>query len=304
MDLVIMAAGMGSRYGGLKQIEPVNENGEFIIDYSIYDAIRAGFDRVVFIIKEENYDIFRETVGKRVEDKIDVEYVFQKLESLPKGFTVPKGRVKPWGTGHAIWSCKDVVKGDFAIINADDFYGKNAFEIASEFMKNREDDSFGLISYKVKNTLSENGAAKRGICDIFAGKLLEIVESSVEKIDDQIVATPLDGKISYAIDENQPVSMNMWCFNPTIFYLLEKAFPIFLNENLAENPLKCEFLLPSVIDEMVKYGLVSVDVKQTNAKWLGVTYKEDKQSVVGGLKKLTNMGEYPKNLWEEHTKNI
>lgn len=291
-----MAAGMGSRFGGLKQIEPVNDDGDFIIDYSIYDAIRSGFDRVVFIIKEENYEVFRETVGKRIEDKINVAYAFQKLESLPAGFTIPEGRVKPWGTAHAIWCCKDVVKGQFAVINADDFYGKNAFEQASSFIKNNT-NNFGLIAYLVKNTLSENGSAKRGVCKVENNQLVGITESSVEKKNGQIFATPLDEDRTFVVDENQPVSMNMWCLTPDIFTTLEEKFPEFLNKNLSSNPLKCEYLLPTVIDEMVEAKLKKVDVLKTNARWLGVTYKEDKQSVVDGLKELTNKGEYPKHLW-------
>ena len=304
MDLVIMAAGMGSRFGGLKQIEPVNENNEFIIDYSIYDAIRAGFDRVIFIIKKENYEIFRNTVGKRVEDKIKVEYVFQELENLPYGYEVPEGRVKPWGTGHAIWCCKNVVKDDFAIVNADDFYGLDAYLTASRFIQANNNYDFGLVAYKVKNTLSENGSAKRGVCKTFNGKLIDIIESSIEKIDGEIYATPLDYDYTFKIDEDQIVSMNMWCFTPKIFKMLDREFPRFLTTALEENPLKAEFLLPTIVDKMVKNGAVDVQVKATTAKWLGVTYKEDKESVVNGLKKLTERKIYPKSLWDGTTTNI
>ena len=304
MDLVIMAAGMGSRFGGLKQIEPVNENNEFIIDYSIYDAIRAGFDRVIFIIKKENYEIFRNTVGKRVEDKIQVEYVFQELENLPYGYTVPEGRVKPWGTGHAIWCCKNVVKDDFAIVNADDFYGLDAYLTASRFIQSNSGLDFGLVAYKVKNTLSENGAAKRGVCKTANGKLIDIIESSIEKIDGEIYATPLDYDTSFIVDEDQVVSMNMWCFTPKIFKVLDREFPRFLATAIEENPLKAEFLLPTVVDKMVKNGAIDVQVKPTNAKWLGVTYKEDKESVVNGLKELTEHKIYPKSLWDGTTTNV
>lgn len=296
MDLVIMAAGMGSRFGGLKQIEPIGPNGEFIIDYSIYDAIRAGFDRVIFIIKEEHYQIFRETIGKRIEDKVQVKYVFQKLDNLPQGFTKPENRVKPWGTGHAIWCCKDVVKGDFAIINADDFYGRNAFEVASKFMQTNS-KNYGLIAYKVKNTLSENGSAKRGICKVKNGKLEGIIESSVECLNGDIVATPLAGNDSFIVDENKPVSMNMWCFKPNIFDVLEREFALFLKISLATDPEKSEFLIPNVLDKMIKTGMIEVDVKPTNSKWLGVTYREDKPNVVAGINQLILEGEYPLNLW-------
>ena len=302
MDLVIMAAGMGSRFGGLKQIEPMNENGDFIIDYSIFDAIKCGFDKVVFIIKEENYDIFRQTVGKRVEDKIRVEYVFQRKENIPAQFMVPKDRVKPWGTGHAILACKDVVKDNFAIINADDFYGYDAFKTASDFIKEMSGapakKQFAVIGYKAKNTLSEFGAAKRGVCVVEGDKLKHIDESSVERVGNKIVATPLDGSAYFEVSDDRAVSMNMWCLHPSIFKELEKRFIDFLGENLESNPLKCEYLMPTVISDMIEDNLIEVAVKNTSAKWYGVTYKEDKPSVVASLKELTDKGVYPRNLWK------
>ena len=213
MDLVIMAGGMGSRFGGLKQIEPIDEYNNFIIDYSIYDAIKAGFDRVVFIIKEENYNIFRETVGSRVEKHIEVSYVFQ---GGIKGF---EDRTKPWGTGHAILCCKDTVKDNFVIINADDFYGYDAFDVASKYIKTLDKSStnFALVGYKVKNTLSETGSVKRGVCKEKDGYLNEIVESSVERTGGKIVATPLNGETPFDCEENDLVSMNMFVFTPKIF---------------------------------------------------------------------------------------
>ena len=303
MDLVIMAAGMGSRFGGLKQIEPISKNGEFIIDYSIYDAIRAGFDRVIFIIKKENFETFKDTIGKRIEDKIKVEYVFQQLENLPQGFSVPEDRVKPWGTGHAILCCKDIVKDDFAIINADDFYGKNAFDTARNFMAHNQ-DKYGLVAYKVKNTISENGASKRGICKIKAGKLTGIIESSVERENGIIVATPLGANERYVIDDDTPVSMNMWCFRPNLFPVLEAEFKRFLTNDMPFAPYKSEFLIPDVIDSMIKSGMVEVMVKQTKSKWLGVTYKEDKASVVEGINQLVESGAYPTNLWANFEKKF
>ena len=303
-----MAAGMGSRFGGLKQVEPMNKNGEFIIDYSIYDAIRCGFDKVVFIIKEENYNLFRETVGKRIESKIKVEYVFQKLENLPEGYSVPEGREKPWGTAHAILVCKNCVHDDFVIINADDFYGYDAFRVASEFIKNKTSENknnFGLISYKVKNTLSENGATKRGVCYSENGRLSNIIESSIEKIDDQIIATPLEQPDqSFAVDKNSPVSMNMWCFTPKLFDYLEQGFVEFLDNQVDSNPLKSEYLIPSVVAELINSGEVDVDLKTTKARWYGVTYREDKPQVVQALKDMTEQGIYPENLWDSAEKTL
>lgn len=293
MDLVIMAAGMGSRFGGLKQVEPIDEYKNFIIDYSIYDAIRAGFDRVVFIIKEENYNLFKETIGARVESKIKVEYVFQG------GLDVFKDRVKPWGTGHAILCCKNVVKDNFTIINADDFYGQDAFKQAAQYMKKLDKNSinFALVGYKVKNTLSENGAAKRGACQSKDGYLTEIVESSIEKINNQIVALPLAGGDKKILDENQIVSMNMFCFTPKIFKFLEDGLNEFLNKN--RNDLsKCEYLLPDVVQDLIEKQEISVKVLSTTAVWYGVTYKEDKPSVVASIKKLVDKGDYKKGLWE------
>lgn len=301
MDLVIMAAGMGSRFGGLKQIEPMDDKGNFIIDYSIYDAIRCGFDRVVFIIKEENYKDFVETVGKRVEKRIKVDYVFQRLQNIPAQFLVPKERVKPWGTGHAILACKDVVKGDFVIINADDFYGYDAFKVASDFIKNKQRrglPQYALIGYKVKNTLSQNGSAKRGVCVVEDGMLKHIDESSVERVNGRIIASPLDESESFEIEDDRVVSMNMWCLDKSVFEELEREFIPFLEENLKTNPLKCEYLMPTIISKMIEDERAITVVKDTVAVWQGVTYKEDKESVVTALKNLKDEGVYPQKLWE------
>ena len=292
MDLVIMAAGMGSRFGGLKQIEPIDEYGNFIIDYSIFDAIRFGFDRVVFIIKEENYDIFRSTVGKRVENKIKVEYVFQR------GLSVNPTRVKPWGTAHAILSCKDVVKDNFAVINADDFYGEDAFRKVSEYLKtlDKSSNDYALIGYVAQNTLSENGSAKRGICEVKDGYLTKIVESSVEKVNNKILATPLLGGETFEVRDDQTVSMNMFAFTPELFKHLERGLGEFLNEN-QDNLEKCEYLIPEVIETLVKTNKASVKIVNTSAVWYGVTYKEDKENVVSSIKNLVKSGVYPEGLW-------
>ncbi|MEG1751836.1 MAG: sugar phosphate nucleotidyltransferase [Clostridia bacterium] len=299
MDLVIMAAGMGSRFGGLKQVECVNADGDFIIDYSIYDCIKNNFKKVFFIIKEENYDLFRETVGKRVENKIKVEYVFQKLDNLPKGYSVPQNRVKPWGTAHAILCCKNVVKNNFAIINADDFYGQNAFKTISKFLKeNISPNKYALVGYKVKNTISENGTTKRGICEIKNGKLANITESFVEVKDKKIYATPIDGDTKKQLEPETIVSMNLFGFTPKIFNYLELKFKTFLKNNITN--LKSEFLIPSVVGELIKENKVSVETLSTSAVWYGITYKEDKQIVVDALKILTENGEYPKHLWSQN----
>ena len=225
--LLIMAAGMGSRFGGLKQIEPIGPNGEFIIDYSIYDAIKSGFTKVVFIIKEENFELFKDTVGKRIESKIPVEYVFQKMEFLPEGYNVPEGRVKPWGTAHAILCAKDVIHEPFLVINSDDFYGSDAFRVASEFMDEEhksDKEEFSLIGYKVVNMLTENGSVKRGVCMMESNKLLGIKESKVEQKEGVIEAEPLNGEATFTVTPDTLVSMNMLGFTPDIFNYIEKHF--------------------------------------------------------------------------------
>ena len=299
MDLVILAAGMGSRFGGLKQIEKMDDYGNFIIDYSIYDAIEAGFDKVIFIIKEENLEIFRETVGKRIEDKIKVEYVFQKLSLLPEGYEIPSDRVKPLGTAQAILAAKDKVSSDFAIINADDFYGKEAFTAAADFLKNRvKENVYGNVAYNVINTMTENGSVKRGVLSTDKNNhLTHIEESSVAKENGKIIATPLDDKVKpFEIAKNTPVSMNLFCFHKSIMTYLEKKFPIFLDDN-KDNLLKCEYLIPSVVFNHIANGDVTVEVLKTDAVWQGITYREDKDKVVSEIKKLVDSGEYPKGLW-------
>ena len=288
MTLVILAAGMGSRFGGLKQIEPIDEYGHFIIDYSIYDAIREGFTKVVFIIKRENYDIFRETIGKRIEKKIEVEYVFQEIDNLPEGYSVPEGRIKPWGTAHAILCAKDKVDENFAIINADDFYGRDAYHVISKFMKNNNTHDnilrYAMAGYKVKNTLTENGSVKRGVCEEENGYLTNIIECKVEKVDSEIIATPLEGGNSFKVLEDAPVSMNMFAFTKDIFKYLEEGFPLFLDKH-KEDIDTCEYLIPSVVFEEIENKIATVEVLKTNAIWQGITYKEDKEKVVKEIKK-------------------
>lgn len=301
MTLAIMAAGMGSRFGGLKQIEPIDDFGNFIIDYSIYDAIKVGFTKVVFIIKKENYDIFRETVGKRVEKYIDVEYVFQELDKLPKGYSVPEGRVKPWGTGHAILCCKDVIKENFAIINSDDFYGRDAFKVIADFLKenakNNIENEYAMAGYKVENTLTENGSVKRGVCEIENGYLTKLTESSIEKVGDEFIANPLEGGDAFKVLSSDTVSMNMFGFTPKILKDLEEKFPVFLDSH-KENLLTCEYLIPSIVFEGIKSGDIKVKVLKTTAVWQGITYREDKEKVVDEIRKLVDNGEYPLGIWK------
>lgn len=297
MTLVIMAAGMGSRFGGLKQIEKVDENGHFIIDYSIYDALKAGYDKVVFIIKRENYEIFKETIGSRVENKIKVEYVFQELDKLPEGFKLPEERVKPWGTAHAILCCKDVVKEPFTIINADDFYGRDAYFKSAAFLKEAKENEYAMVGYEVENTITENGSVKRGVCEIENGCLTKLIESSIEKQEKKYIATPLDGSEPFEVFANTPVSMNMFSFMPSIFKCLEENFPLFLEKN-KDNILKCEYLIPDIVFKQIRNNEVNVKVLNTNAKWLGVTYKEDKPYVVSKIKELIEKEEYTEKLWD------
>lgn len=300
MDLVIMAAGMGSRFGGLKQVEPVNDSGEFIIDYSIYDAIQAGFDRVVFIIKEENYELFRKTVGARVEKHIKVEYVFQRMDDIPEGTTVPENRTKPLGTGHALYCLRGKVSDKFAIINADDFYGRDSYEVLYNFLRKQKDMSeFALVGYKIGDTLSDNGATKRGVCILDdAGKVKTVVESKVENILGQIYAFPLSGEKEFTVPADNPVSMNNLALTTKLFDYLVPRFKEFMqdpNTNLETD----EFLIPVVLGEMLEKGMITLKALDTTSKWSGVTYRADKDQLVRFLEKETARGVYPTKLWEE-----
>ncbi|MBQ6285303.1 MAG: nucleotidyltransferase [Bacilli bacterium] len=292
--LLILAAGMGSRFGGLKQAEKFGPNGEYIIDYSIYDAIRCGFNKVVFIIKEENYDLFRETVGKRIEGHIKVEYVFQNNDNVPEKYKIPEDRIKPLGTAHAVLCAKNAVNEPFVMINSDDFYGYDAFKVASEYLDNGNENSIAIVGYNVENTITETGAVKRGIMKELNGKLLEIVESSIEKQNDKIYATPLGTTNIKEISKDTKVSMNMITFLPDIFGFIEKNFEGFLkNSNLEKD----EYLIPNIVMKAVDSNYCPVKVLNTTAKWVGVTYKEDKQSVTDYINMLIEKGEYKSNLW-------
>ena len=295
MQLLIMAAGMGSRFGGLKQVEPMGPNGEFIIDYSIYDAIKAGFSKVVFIIKEENYNIFKETIGKRVEPHIKTEYVFQKMEDIPSFVNIPKGRIKPWGTAQAIYAARNNITEDFLVINADDFYGYDAFKVVSEFLSKSSDNKYGTVGYKAKNTMTENGSVKRGVIKSENGNLKSIIESKLEYIDGEILASPLDGSASFIVQPDDLVSMNMLTFDLSIFDFIKERMDVFFKEN--EGDLEnCEFLIPTELNYAIKQGK-EIKVLDTNATWYGVTYKEDTDDVKGAIKRLTLDNTYPNNLW-------
>ncbi len=289
-SLVILAAGMGSRFGGLKQIEPLGPNGEFIIDYSIYDAIKAGFEKVVFVIKEENYDIFKSTIGSRVEDKIKVEYAFQANDV--EG--VPTSRIKPLGTGHAIMCTEKFIDGPFMIINADDYYGVDAYQKASAYLSDMKDNEYGLVGYKVCNTITDNGSVKRGICKVEDGYLKDIVESKIYKDGNTIKANPLDTDEEFEISSDTLVSMNMLLFNETLFKYLKDDFKEFLSKADLE---KDEFLIPNVLDKHIKNGDIKVKVIDTTSTWYGVTYKEDAPSVKESLAKLHKDGTYSERLW-------
>lgn len=300
--LVILAAGMGSRYGGLKQIDPVDDRGHKIIDFSIYDAIRAGFGKVVFIIKKENEKDFRECVGDAVSRHVPVEYVFQELDRVPEGFAIPEGRVKPWGTAHAILCCKGVLDGPFAVINADDYYGRSAYEELYRFLTTHEDDEkyrYAMVGYQLGNTLTENGSVARGVCVTDeAGYLVQIAErTKIIKTEEAAAYTEDEGKTWTPLALDTPVSMNMWAFSPSILGELEEAVARFFALEVVKNPLKSECFLPIEVDKLLKAGKATVQVLHSSDKWFGVTYKEDKPFVMESIAKLKAAGVYPDVLW-------
>ena len=303
--LVVMAAGMGSRYGGLKQIDPVDKEGDIIIDFSIYDALQAGFEKIVFIIKKEYEADFRAAIGDRMSKHAEVVFVFQDLHNLPEGYQVPEGRVKPWGTGHAIMSCIDVIDGPFAVINADDYYGRHAFQMAYDFLtKNQDQDGvyqYMMVGYKLENTLTDNGHVARGVCVTDEdGYLKDINERThIEKKDGGAAYTEDDGATWTALPMDATVSMNMWGFSASILKELKDRFPLFLEKNIEKNPLKCEYFLPFVVDELLGEKKATVKVLKSMDKWYGVTYKEDKPVVMAAVQKMKDEGVYPQKLWED-----
>lgn len=293
--LVILAAGMGSRFGGMKQIEPVGPNGEFIMDYSIYSAIRYGFNKVVFIIKEENYEIFKDTIGSRVNDKIKVEYAFQKLTDIPEGFEVPEGRQKPWGTAHAVYSARDYLSENFGVINADDFYGDDAFKVLSKHLD--DSDNSVIIGYNAGDTMSDNGAVKRGVILHDNGKINSIVESSCLFEGDKIKCTPLDeSKEIFYVDPNQPVSMLILGLNKGILTTIGSEMTDEFKNN-QDHLLDYEMLLPDIMNHEIE-SQKTIDVVDTNAHWMGMTYKEDKEALQEFILNEINNGVYPHDLWK------
>ena len=297
--LVIMAAGMGSRFGGLKQMTPVDEEGHFIIDFSLYDAYRAGFRRVAFIIKREIEQTFRETIGARMEKWFHVDYVYQELDRLPEGFAVPEGRRKPWGTAHAVACCRGVVEGPFAVINSDDFYGRGAYEAIFRFLtENETPHHYAMLGYQLRNTVTEFGSVARGVCHVQDGMLLDITERTKIFKRGQDAAYTEDGETFVPLSGDSLVSMNFWGFTPEILDEIWAAFPAFLTENLPANPEKCEFYLPTFVGSRLAEGKVCVRVLPCMETWHGVTYKEDLDSVKSAIGALKREGKYPARLWE------
>ncbi|MBO5938111.1 MAG: nucleotidyltransferase [Clostridia bacterium] len=294
MTLIILAAGMGSRYGGLKQIDPITKEGDFIIDFSVFDAIRNGFDKVVFVIKEEHLELFKETIGSRFEGKVKVEYAFQRLTDLPEGFTLPEGRTKPWGTTQAVLAAKELVNEPFCVLNADDFYGESAYRlVASHFTAPTED--YCMVGYRVGNTLTDHGTVSRGVCEVSEeGYLQAIVERTAISRDGEEAVFEADGK-EVRISLTTPVSMNFWGFTPKLFGQLEQYFVDFLS-NLGDNPLKCECYLPMAVGELMAKGECRVRVYESEDAWYGVTYSDDKPKVKASLEALKEAGVYPEKL--------
>jgi UTP-glucose-1-phosphate uridylyltransferase len=298
--LVIMAAGIGSRYGGLKQIDPIGPNGEIIMDYSIYDALKAGFGKVVFIIKKEIEEAFKEKIGNKISGLVETEFVFQSVKDLSAGFEAPEGRSKPWGTGHAVMSCRNVIDTSFAVINADDFYGRSSFQVLADFLKSVEDTNkyqYSMVGFVLENTLTENGHVARGVCSVNKeGYLTGIAERTrIEKFDASTKYTE-DGANWITIPQGSFVSMNTWGFTPSIFKELEQRFPKFLADN-RDRLEKAEYFLPNVIGDLISENKANVKVLQSSERWYGVTYQEDKPMVKQALKKMIQQGKYPEDLW-------
>lgn len=296
-SLVVLAAGLGSRFGGLKQMTPIGPNQEAILEFSAYDAIQAGFQQIVFIIRKEMEQDFKELIGDKIAKHIEVKYAFQSLDSmLPEWFEKDENRTKPWGTGHAMMCVKDIVEGPFAIINADDFYGRGSYQLVHDYLVSHQEEPV-LIGYTLENTITENGSVTRGICEAENGKLLEVKERrQIEYVEDGIAYFENDTWTKVA--GSSLVSMNMWGFYPSIFEKLEKAFHVFLKEKVPADPLKSEFLIPIFIDEMIATNELSVQLLGSQEKWYGVTYQEDRPKVMAGIKAIVDQGVYPSDLWK------
>ena len=296
--LVIMAAGMGSRFGGCKQITPVDSDGHLIIDYSIFDAVRAGFGSVVCVVKPEMEADFRTAIGDRISRCVDLKYAYQTLDRLPAGYSIPEGRTKPWGTAHAVLCAKELVSGAFAAINADDFYGSGAFLEAANFLSSpHAENEHAMVAYRVENTLTENGSVSRGVCAVDNGLLTGIVERT------QIVpceggAKFIEGESETFLPAGTPVSMNMWAFSHSMLDEMQARFPKWLDENLAKNPMKCEYFLPLIPNLLIQEGKGKVHVRNTDEHWYGVTYHADLEKVQAAIEAMRASGKYPKKLWD------
>mgnify|MGYP002679980711 FL=1 len=300
--LVVMAAGMGSRYGGMKQIDPVGPNGQVIMDYSLYDARRAGFETVVFVIKHEIEDAFKAAIGDRVSKVMQVHYAFQQLDELPAGYAVPEGRAKPWGTCHAVLAAKPFIHGPFAVVNADDYYGPEAFRVMYEYLSTHSDGElydYCMVSYLLQNTVSENGSVARGVCQPNPdGTLHSVTERTrIETYAGGIHYTEDGGESWTDLPGETPVSMNLWGFGKSFLEEADRRFAGWLDENLAKNPLKCEYFLPLVVTELLEEGKARVQLLHSADKWYGVTYREDKPVVVDAIARMTREGLYPEDLW-------
>ena len=296
--LVVMAAGMGSRYGGMKQIDPVGPNGQVIVDYSLYDARRAGFETVIFVIKHEIEDAFKAAIGERVSKAMNVKYAFQQLDELPEGYTIPEGRVKPWGTCHAVLAAKPYIHGPFAVINADDYYGPEAFKVIYDYLSTHTDGEvydYCMVSYLLKNTVSENGSVARGVCALNEDSTLHSVteRTRIETYEGGIHYTEDGGASWHDLPLDAPVSMNLWGFGQSFLDEAERRFAGWLTENLEQNPLKCEYYLPAVVTAALQRGEADVHVLTSADKWHGITYREDKPELVAALKQMSEAGLYP-----------
>lgn len=293
--LLILAAGLGSRYGGCKQIDGFGPNKEFIMDYSIYDAIESGFTKVVFLIKRDMLETIENTIAKRIKNKIKVEYAFQEMNNIPSGVVIPEDRVKPWGTAHAIYCCKDVIHEPFVMINADDFYGRESYKEISKYLDNIKSNNIGIVGYKAKNTMSELGSVKRGVCTVKNNKVKDIVESELRYTDEKIEARPLNGNEFHLIDDDTLVSMNMIAFDYSFLkYIDDNIKEFFEKSDLSKD----EFLIPTLIRKSINDKTYTCNIINTNAKWCGVTYKEDKEQLIEFLNKLYDEGVYPKDMWK------